>query len=122
VFNTQTEARQFFIDKVLARAKTDGVTLSDDEQQMLRWSEIETDSVADPALAERLAGLISDADYEAKIAGLLKRQLEAEARADATAQEKWQQVWSVLKQGDHYILVMIAEAIGGELKPWWRFW
>ena len=122
MFDTQSEARRFFIDRVVARAKTEGVTLSEDEQQMLRWSEIEPDSVADPVLAERLAAHISDADYEAKIAGLLKRQFEAEISADAAAKDKWQQAWSVLRQGDHYILVMIAEAVGAELKPWWRFW
>src|SRR5688572_12391100 len=122
MLSTQTEARQFFIDKIVARAKTERVTLSHDEQQMLHWSEIEADSVADPALAERLAAHISDADYEAKIAGLLKRQFEAESGADATATDSWQRAWSVLEQGDHYILVMIAEAVGQELKPWWRFW
>jgi len=68
MFHTQTEARRFFVERV-RQADAERITLSDDERQMLLWSESAPDSVADPELAERLAAQISDADYEAKIAG-----------------------------------------------------
>ncbi len=115
---TQSEARRFFIDKVIRRAQLEGVPLSDDEQQMLLWSESAPDSVADPALAERLSATISDAEYEAKIVGLLRRSFEH----DEGAHDPWRDAYSVLKRGDHYILVMIDQAVGRKLKPWWRFW
>ncbi len=122
MFSTQTEARRFFADKVIERAKIEQVQLSDDERQMLFWSESAPDSIADPALAERLAAEISDADYEAKVVGLLQRSFNHDVVAGAGAKDLWQEAWSVLKQGDHYILVMINQAVGGKLKPWWRFW
>jgi len=122
VVQTQTEARQFFVNKVIQQADSDGMALSNDERQMLFWSESAPDSVADPKLAERLAKEISDSDYEAKITGLLRRSLAAEIARDSRSKDLWQQAWSVLKEGDHYILVMIDEAVGQQLKPWWRFW
>jgi hypothetical protein len=122
MFKTQVDARRFFADKVIQRADVEGVPLSEDERQMLFWSESEPDSVADPVLAERLAASISDADYETKVIGLLERSLSADVAINARAKDVWQEAWSVLKQGDHYILVMIGQAVGGKLSPWWRFW
>jgi len=121
MFRTQTEARRFFAKKVIQRAETEQVPLSEDERQMLLWSESAPDSVADPGLAERLAAVISDADYEAKIIGLLQRSFNHDVDADAGAKDLWREAWSVLKQGDHYILVMIDQGVGRRLKPWWTF-
>ena len=35
--------------------------------------------------------------------------------------EKIVQAFSTLSRGDHYIMVMINEAVGRHLKPWWQF-
>lgn len=119
---TQTEARQFFVEKIIQQAQREGIALSDDEQRMLLWSESEPDSVGDPALAERLEREISDADYEAKIAGLLKNRFKEECAADPEAKKLWTTARAVLSQGDHYILLMIDQAIATHLKPWWKLW
>ena len=119
---TQSDARRFFIDKIVHQAAVDSVTLSDDERQMLRWSESAPDSVADSELAQRLAAAISDSDYESKIAGLLSRSFSREVTSDRQAKDAWRQAWSVLKRGDHYILIMIDQAVGRRLKPRWQFW
>jgi hypothetical protein len=117
-FATETEARQFFIEKVLQQAQREGVSLSDDERQMLSWSESAPDSVADPTLAERLAAEISDADYESKIVGLLRSSFKEDTGVDPGAKRVWGTAFSVLSRGDYYLLVMINEAIGRHLKPW----
>jgi hypothetical protein len=122
VFGSQTEARRFFADKVIQRADVEGIPLSDDERRMLFWSESAPESVADKDLAERLAAQISDADYEAKIVGLLRRSFIHDVNGDARAKDIWREAWSVLEQGDHYVLVMIDQAVGRKLKPWWKFW
>ena len=121
-FATQTEARQFFVERIVRQAQTDGVSLSEDERQMLSWSESAPDSVADSALAERLASVISDADYEAKIAGLLRSSFKGDVAVDPDAKSAWATALSVLRRGDHYLLVMINEAVGRELRSWWHFW
>lgn len=89
---------------------------------MLLWSESEPDSVGDPDLAERLAQEISDADYETKISGLLKSSFKEDTAVDPAAKETWRTAQSVLSAGDHYISIMIEQAVGKRLKPWWRLW
>jgi hypothetical protein len=116
-FATETEARQFFVEKIVQQAQSEGVSLCEDEQQMLLWSESAPDSVADAALAERLAAEIPDAEYESKIVDLLRRSFDAETAIEPAAKEVWGTALSVLSRGDHYILVMINEALGKQLKP-----
>jgi hypothetical protein len=119
---TETEARKFFVARIAQQAEREGISLSDDERQMLLWSESAPDSVADAALAERLSAVISDAEYEAKIVGLLRNCFKAETAVDPSAKEVWDAALSVLRRGDHYILVMINEAVGKATKPLWQFW
>ena len=120
--NTQSEAKRFFATKVTERARTVGVPLSDAERRMLYWSESDPEFKADPAVVEQLASEMSDEDYEAKIAALLQNAFAADSAIDSRAREVWQQARSVLKQGDHYILIMIDRAVGTKLKRWWEFW
>ena len=121
-FATEAEARQFFVEKIVQQALREGVSLSDDERRMLLWSESAPDSVADSSLAERVAPEISDAAYESKIVGLLRSSFKRDSAVDPAAKEVWGTALSVLSRGDHYVLVMINEAIGRHLKPWWQFW
>ena len=65
-------AKQFLISKVLRQAVSDGVMLSDFEEQMLDFSE----GAASEANIEAVANFDSKYDsnaYEAKIARLLRR-------------------------------------------------
>ena len=63
MIHTQTDAKKFFVEKVLTEAKREGVTLSKAEKQMLSWSESDPDFRADSALIEQLTE-ISDEDYD----------------------------------------------------------
>ncbi len=118
---TQTQARQFFEDKIVQQAGAEGVLLSADERLMLKWSESAPDSIADPDLVERLAAEISDEDYEDKIAGLLSRCYAREIAADRGAKKALADAFATLNRGDHYVLIMINRAVGGQLTPWWKF-
>jgi hypothetical protein len=102
--------------------EVNNVTLSGDERQMLMWSESRPDSVSAPELAQRLTEVVSDADYEFKIAGLLARSFSREVTADSRAKDAWRQAWSVLKRDDHYISIIIGQAVGKHLKPRWQLW
>src|SRR5437762_2050801 len=113
---TQTEAKRFFVDRVLAQARVEGITLSDAQQKMLFWSESDSEFVVDPELPKRLAYEISDEDYERKIVGLLSRSFKADVERAREAEAQWQQAAGILHQGDHYILVMLDEAVGHQLR------
>jgi hypothetical protein len=125
--HTQSEAKRFFVERVVKRARDEGVPLSDAERRMLSWSESDPEFTADPQnvvqLAEQLASEMSDEQYEEKIAGLLDRRFAEEVAADPGAKDAWQQALSVLGQGDHYIGIMIDRAVGDrlKLKKWWQF-
>jgi hypothetical protein len=122
IVNAQTEAKCFFVEKVIQRATNEGVSLSAAERWMLRFSESDPEFDVDPSRVDELAAQMSDEEYEAKIAGLLERSLAADIAADAGARKVWQQAHSVLAQGDHYIQIMVDRAVGGSLKRWWEFW
>ena len=122
MFATPAEANQFFVEKVLAQARAEQVRLSPAEQAMLRWSESDPTFEPDPILVEKLATEISDEDYEIKVAGLLERSYRRDLTSDGAARERYRNAYSVLTQGDHYLLVMIRRAIGHHLRPWWAPW
>lgn len=85
IMNTQSEAKRFFATKVIDRARTEGVALSDAERQMLYWSESDPEFKADPKLVEQLASEMSDQDYEAKIATLLQNAFVVDSSIDSRA-------------------------------------
>jgi hypothetical protein len=122
VFDSQSHAKRFFVDRVVAEAITEGSSLSDAERQMLGFSESDPDFVVEAALVDRLAAEISDEDYEAKVAGLLARAYKGDVARDPSARDTYREAYTVLKQGDHYLLVMIDRALGPQLRPWWAFW
>jgi len=121
IFHTRTQARQFFEDKIVQQAEAEGVLLSADERLMLKWSESEEDSIADPDLVARLAAEISDEEYEEKIAGLLSRRYEIEIAADRHARKTWVNAFATLNRGDYYVSILIDRAIGRQLTQWWKF-
>ena len=121
--HTHSEAKRFFVEKVLMQARTEGVTLSEVEQQMLWWSETDPEVHLDFELPFRLNAEISDEEYEKKIAGLLGRCFAAESAAASDAEAEWWQAVDVLGQGDHYIHIAVDQAIGPDpRKKWWQFW
>ena len=122
MFATQTEAKLFFVGKVLAQAHAEQMGLSAVEQAMLSWSESDPAFTPDPALVEQLATEISDDDYETKVAGLLERSYQRDLKSDGAARDGYRKAYSMLAQGDHYLLVMIRRALGRHLRPWWALW
>jgi predicted RNA-binding Zn-ribbon protein involved in translation (DUF1610 family) len=115
---TQLEAKRFFVERVIQRARAERVPLSDAERQMLSWSESDPDFIADPRLVEQLASELPDDAYEEKIAGLLNRGFVEDAAVDPRATAAWRHARSVLGQGDHYIVFMIDRAVGSRFKRW----
>lgn len=120
--HTQSEAKRLLVEKAVTQARIEGVLLSDAERSMLSWSESDADLVVDPQLPAQLAAEMSDHEYEKKIAGLLSRRFAAEMATDSGAEAQWRQAAEVLRRGDHYILVMLDEAIGDSPKRWWQVW
>ena len=119
MFETEGEAKRFFVGKVLEQAQRDATPLSDAEIQMLSWSEsdpevgLSADEMDD--LVDELALQISDEQYEWKIGRLLARSYEREVAEAEDIRSVWRAAYSKLNEGDHYILVMLDESLGGSL-------
>ncbi len=100
-------AKQFLISKVLRQAVSDGVMLSDFEKRMLDFSEGAASAADIGAVANFDSEYDSDA-YEAKIARLLRRAYQHDAKLGQTHQ--WQDALNALGSEDWYILVMLQQA------------
>jgi len=120
VITTQTEAKLFFVNKVIAQARAEGVPLTGAEREMLSWSESDPNIKIDPTLPARFKAETSDEEYEKKIVGLLVRSFGTDIAANPQAEDEWKQASRVLHEGDHYILIMLDEAIGPRWKSWWQ--
>lgn len=111
-FSTQSAAKRFFVEKIVAQAESEGTPLSKTERDMLSFSESDPEFVIDPvALSSQLNEEETDDEYEAKIAGLIKRSFRKDAASDSRSSQQWYEARSVLAQGDHYLLIMIARGL-----------
>ena len=118
MFASQSQAKRFFVEKIVAQAAAEGSPLSDAERQMLNFSESDPEFVVDPALIERLEAEISNDAYEVKVAGLVQRSYERDVAYDPAARDTYREAHTALKHGDHYLLIMIDRALASQRHPW----
>jgi hypothetical protein len=105
-------AKEFLIARVMAEAEVRQVSISDVERKMLYFSEVHP-SLPDiyEINAEFERNHDSD-DYEAKIAALLTSARESDQHSSPSREQEWKDALDALKNEDHYILVMTAQAFG----------
>ncbi|MGH7786272.1 MAG: hypothetical protein ACRERC_05360 [Candidatus Binatia bacterium] len=84
---------------------------------MLSWSESDPDFKPDQELAAAFEAQTTDAEFEDKVAGLIKR---AYGR-DTSMRERYRSARAKLAEGDHYLLIMIDRALGWRVRAWWPF-
>src|SRR5689334_14497667 len=116
MFTTQDDAKRFFVERVLAQARAEQVPVTAAEERMLSWSESDPAFDPDPALVQQLEAEISDEDYETKVAGLLERGYQRDLASDSSARDRYREAYSVLTQGDHYLVVMIRRGLARHLR------
>ena len=118
-FGAQSEAKQFIVARVLRQAHTDGVALTNAERHMLSWSESDPDFTPDVTLAEELAQEESDEEYEAKVAALIRSAFERDVASDSQALSLYRDAYAKLGEGDHYISIIMKQALGSKLRRRW---
>jgi hypothetical protein len=106
-FPSQLAARQFLIDKIVDQAGRTDMPLSNVEERMLQLNLDRPESAAGIPVE-----VLEDAghEYEGKIARLLQAAYSRDGRAPEE-QEKYREAIRVLKDTDHYILIIAADAI-----------
>jgi hypothetical protein len=114
-FETQTAAKQFLVARVIEQAERDGVILSKAERHLLSWSESDPDFVPDPRLVDAHDAETPEAEFETKVAGLIRRAYDRDRAENGEARSRYRAARSKLEEGDHYILVMLDQALGRKL-------
>ncbi len=112
----ESQAKQFLINRIIFQAQKEHCALSEVEQYMLGWSESDKGFEIDDTLTERFNQETTDEAYEKKMADLIARAFKEDVNQNPEAKGKYRGAYRALKQGDHYILVMIEAAIGSKLK------
>jgi Leu/Phe-tRNA-protein transferase len=119
-FATQTEAKKFFVEKIILEANQQGIFLTESQRYMLSWSESDPNFKINAAMNTTFKNENTDYEYEKMIRKLMKKAFERDTKTDKILRDDWRKAYSVLKKGDHYILVMLKDALGSALVPWWK--
>ncbi len=117
----QSEAKQFFVARILAQAAAEGVPFSTAERYMLSWSESDPHLTQQAALTAAFESETNETEFESKVARLIREAYTQDLRSHPTARESWREAYAALSGGDHYLLVMLRSALGWRLKRWFIF-
>ena len=63
---TKFQAKQFFVGKIILQAQREHIALSEAEQYMLNWSEVENDFKIDQKLTNEFEKQTTDKEFEKK--------------------------------------------------------
>jgi len=105
-----TAAKQFLISRVLEGAEVERVNLSDVEKKMLHFTEVHPSLPDSYEVNTEFERNYNSVEYEAKIAGLLKKACERDSSLNRD--QEWKDALAALKNEDHCILVMMGQAFG----------
>ena len=117
----QESAKAYLIDLIITQARRDGVSLSEAERYNLAWSESEPGSRQKAEMDAQLEQQTTPEEYEKKIEGIIKRAYKTAIESSPDGKRTFKEAYRVLSKGDHYILVMLREALGMRLQAWWPF-
>jgi hypothetical protein len=107
------EAKQFLISRVIQEAELENISLTQVERKMLEFTESQQTTI--PDIYELNAQFERDYnadEYEAKIAGLLRRARNHDNQETDGQKQQWADALTALSREDHYLLVMVRQAFG----------
>ncbi len=105
---TAREAKKYLAGRIAGQAEREGTPLSEVERKMLWFSEAGATLPDMKAVSEEFDRTCDQDEYEQKIATLV-RHLQ-DAGQSSSDEEKWDEAVGVLSEGDHYLVVLIANA------------
>lgn len=98
------EAKDFLVAQTSAQADREGISLSDLEKRMLRFSEDEPHENPRALRAEFEAEYEWQA-FETKLSGLMERAYKRDKQENSQTAESWHDAIQMLRKGNHYIVV-----------------
>jgi hypothetical protein len=120
VFGTSREAKEYLISRIVSEAKREGISLSEVERKMLYFSETDWTLPDILKVNEEFERNYDDNEYEAKIAGLIRDYLQRVQTENEEELDNWTKAVNKLREGDHYLLVMI-DSVPQSVGRWSRW-
>lgn len=120
-FQTERQAKEYLVERIVSEARREQVPLSEIERKMLYFSET---GWTLPNMLEVNAEFERDydnAEYEQKIAGLVREIQNQNETAGGVEQSRWDDAVVKLSEGDHYLLVLVdlgRSSPSGPLSKW----
>jgi hypothetical protein len=111
---TSREAKEFLVDRIAAEAARTGTPLSEAEHRMLYstetgWMPYNFVEVNE-AFERECSTPTCEADYEAKVANLIRSYLLHARETNPADLQRWHDAVAILSEEDHYILVMVSDS------------
>jgi hypothetical protein len=111
-------AKEFIISQIVEEAERENVPLSEVERKMLYFTETEETLPDIYEVNTQFDGEYDGAEYEKKIAGLLRNAFRRNGKESVEGKRQWKHAVSDLRKEDHYLLVMVDQS----LRPPSDFW
>jgi hypothetical protein len=109
------DAKEYLIAQIVQEAQQENVPLSDVERKMLYFTE-SVETIPDIyEVNDQFELDYEDAEYEAKIAALLKHARKRVAKDSPDGAQRWWQAERDLRKEDHYLGVMVGQSHEREL-------
>jgi hypothetical protein len=109
-FASAREAKEFLVARIAEEAQREGIPLSDVERKMLYFTETGWTLPDIVEVNEQFDREYSVAEYEKKIAGLIRNARQRDRKGDPQEFSAWSEAIGILSKEDHYLLVMLDEA------------
>lgn len=109
-FLTARDAKEFLINRIVAEAELEGVSLSEVERKMLYYSETASTVPDIKDVNEAFERDYDQAKYERKIAKLVDSARARDSDEDRNDSDGWSEAIRLLGKEDHYLLVLVAGA------------
>jgi len=109
-FASAREAKEFLVARIAEEAQREGIPLSDVERKMLYFTETGWTLPDIVEVNEQFDREYSVAEYEKKIAGLIRNARQRDRKGDPQEFSAWSEAIGMLSKEDHYLLVMLDEA------------
>jgi hypothetical protein len=105
-FSSAREAKEFLVAQIVEEAQREGVALSEVERKMLYFTESGWTLPDMMDVNDKFDEEYDQAEYEAKIAKLIKHAVKRTAKENSEEHERWLAAVKKLSREDHYVLVM----------------
>jgi hypothetical protein len=117
LFRSVRAAKEFLVEKIVAEAEHESVPLSEVEWKMLYFSETGWTLPDMAEVNEKFDAEYDQCEYEDRARALVNSYLK---HADGGERTNWDEAVKTLREGDHYLLVVIGQsrAKRGGLNAW----